>query len=224
MSVAPLPAGRRPMADRNARLIGLPARRAPTPGRIARHRWTVAIGKRLLPLAALALLSTVALWPQLNPETDQTRFRYRRDGIQAQDGEMTDASYRGVDDRGRPYTVTAATATQVSPQRINLTVPKGDISLESGNWVMVQSKQGVYVPQGEQLDLSGEVTVYRDDGTTLQTDAAAVDLKQGAAASAERVHAEGPFGTLDAQGFAITDRGATTQFTGPGRLVINARK
>jgi lipopolysaccharide export system protein LptC len=36
------------------------------------------------------------------------------------------------------------------------------------------------------------------------------------------VHAEGPFGTLDAQGFAVTDRGAVIQFPGPGRLLLNA--
>ena len=41
--------------------------------------------------------------------------------------------------------------------------------------------------------------------------------------SADRVHAEGPFGSLDAQGFAVTDHGAVVQFTGPGRLVLNAR-
>jgi lipopolysaccharide export system protein LptC len=37
------------------------------------------------------------------------------------------------------------------------------------------------------------------------------------------VHAEGPFGTLDAQGFALTDKGSVIQFTGPGRLVLNGR-
>ena len=35
-------------------------------------------------------------------------------------------------------------------------------------------------------------------------------------------HVEGPFGTLDAQGFAMLDRAiAVIQFTGPGRMVLN---
>ena len=42
-----------------------------------------------------------------------------------------------------------------------------------------------------------------------------------AAASHEMVHAEGPFGVLDAQGFTVLDRGAVVQFTGPARLVLN---
>ncbi len=37
-----------------------------------------------------------------------------------QSGEMTQARYHGVDERGRPYTMTATTARQVSPERVNL--------------------------------------------------------------------------------------------------------
>ncbi len=36
------------------------------------------------------------------------------------------------------------------------------------------------------------------------------------------VHAEGPFGTLDAQGFTLTDKGSAIQFFGPGHLVLNS--
>ena len=89
---------------------------------------------------------------------------------------------------------------------------------------MSQSRTGVYAPHDGQLDLTGDVLLYRDDGMTLTTDTATIDLKAGAATGAERVHAEGPFGTLDAQGFALTDRGGVIQFTGPGRLVLNGKQ
>jgi lipopolysaccharide export system protein LptC len=135
---------------------------------------------------------------------------------------VTDAQYRGVDERGRPYTVTASVAVQVTPEKVELTGPKGDITQENGTWLMLQSKQGVYVQHASQLDLSRDVVLYRDDGATLRTESAAIDLKNGAAASAETVRAEGPFGTLDAQGFTITDKGGSIQFAGPARLVMNA--
>ena len=86
---------------------------------------------------------------------------------------------------------------------------------------MLQAKQGVFMQHINQLDLSHDVTLYRDDGTTLVTASAAIDLKNGAAAGAEPVHAEGPFGTLDAQGFTLLDKGANIQFTGPAHLVLN---
>lgn len=202
----------------------LGVRRGPFDLGIARRRWTVGIAKRLLPLVALALLSLVALWPELSSDGDRSRLSYRRDGGVPQSGQMSDATYHGVDDRNRPYTMTATTARQVSPERIDLTDPKGDMTLESGNWLMVQSRQGVYLQHAGNLDLSGDVRIYRDDGTTLTTSSATMDLRAGAAAGSEMVHAEGPFGTLDAQGFALTDKGAVIQFSGPGKLVLNAAR
>ena len=203
----------------------LPSRRVrrpnpPTAGRLARRRWTVGLAKRLLPLAALALLASVALWPEIEHETDQTRLSYRRGAAAPESGKMVDASYHGVDASNRPYTITAATAHQLNPDRIDMTEPKGDMTLETGNWLMAQSHNGVYLPHSGSLDMSDAVHLYRDDGTTLDTSTATLDLKAGAAAGADMVHSEGPFGTLDAQGFAVTDRGAILRFTGPGRLVL----
>ena len=188
---------------------------------IARRRWLVGVTKRLLPIAALALLGSVALWPEIARDTDRSRLSYRRGAAAPESGQMVAATYHGVDAHGRPYTMTAATARQVDPDRINLNEPKGDITLESGNWLMAQSRHGVYLQHEGSLDLSEDVHLYRDDGTTLDTSTATLDLKQGAAAGADQVHAEGPFGTLDAQGFAVTDRGAVMQFSGPGRLLLN---
>jgi lipopolysaccharide export system protein LptC len=222
MTIAPVPSRsryvmRRPLPSRRIRrpMAAVLARQ------MARRRWLVAMAKRLLPVAALALLASVALWPELSRDSDRARLSYRR-GAPPQSGQMTAATYHGVDTSGRPYTVTAATADQVGPERINLTDPKGDISLESGSWLMAQSRQGVYLQHLGSLDMSDDVHLYRDDGTTLTTSSASLDLKLGAAAGADLVHSEGPFGTLDAQGFAVTDRGAILQFTGPGRLILNS--
>ena len=217
MSTHTVPRTRHPVPSRRIRRPALQAVRY-----MARRRWFVGMAKRLLPLAALALLASIALWPELVRETDQSRLSYHRGEAPPQSGQMSQATYHGVDSSGRPYTMTASAAHQVDPDRINLTDPKGDISLESGNWLMAQSRSGVYLQHEGSLDLWNDVQLYRDDGTTLATSSATLDLKQGAAAGAEMVHAEGPFGTLDAQGFAVTDRGAIMQFTGPGRLVLNS--
>ncbi len=215
------------MLDRERRGLAVgtePRRKLPTPGRIARRRRLIGLAKRLLPVAALGLLATIVLWPEFSRWADQARMRAGRLAAQMQSGLMTDAVYHGVDQRGRPYTVTAKQAREVSAERVDLTRPKGDVTLESGRWLMVQSKQGVYMQHLGNLDLSGDVHLYRDDGTTMTTNSANIDLKVGAAAGSRMVHAEGPFGTLDAQGFTMTDRGTAIQFAGPGRLVLNARQ
>ena len=198
-----------------------PRRRPPSPSGIARRRLLIRLTKFLLPLAALGLLALIALWPEIDRAKDHGRLSFSKFAAEVDGAKLTDARYRGVDEQGRPYTITAKTAKQVTPDRANLTTPVGDLSMKDGSWLQVRSKDGVYLQHAGSLDLSHDVVLYRDDGTTMTTESAAVDLKSGAAAGSVTVHAEGPFGTLDAQGFMLTDNGAAIQFAGPARLVLN---
>ena len=196
-------------------------RRPPTPRDLARRRRRILLTKWLLPTVAVLLLGLIAAWPQIDLITDHARIAYQKGVAELGGATVTDARYHGVNEKGRPYTVTAVTAQQEGADRINLILPKGDTTLGNGTWLMLQAKHGVYLQHSNQLDLSREVTLYRDDGTTVTTASASIDMKNGAAASSEPTHAEGPFGTLDAQGFTITDKGSSVQFTGPAHLVLN---
>lgn len=200
-------------------------RRAPAASRIARRRVLLTLTKWLLPLGALLLLASVALWPEIARVKDQGRIAFRRAfSVEPESGRMKEPRYHGIDERGRPYTITADFAQQSGPLRIDLVEPKGDLVPDNGSWIMVEAHEGVYIQRAGQLDLSRDVILYRDDGTVMRTQSAAVDVKQGAAASDDMTHAEGPFGVLDAQGFTLTDKGAAIQFHGPARLVLNERK
>ena len=214
-----------PLSPRE-RLIGadlIRRRPAPSARRIATRHWMVLLTKWSLPVFALLLLAAVALWPEIARVQQQGRIALRRAfQVDPESGRMLAPRYRGVDERGRPYTVTATQATQASPERITMTDPKGDVVTESGTWLMAQSRDGVFIQHASLLDMSHDVSLYREDGTVLQTDSAALDLKAGAAASSELTHAEGPFGTLDCQGFTLTDKGAVIQFQGPSHLVLNS--
>jgi lipopolysaccharide export system protein LptC len=196
-------------------------RSPPTATRIARRRILINLTKWLLPLAAMVLLATIALWPELDRATAKARLAMGHISGEVEGGRLIDARYNGLDEKGRPYTLTAATARQLDPERVGLTLPKGDITLENGTWLMLNSKSGTFVQHLSQLDLQNDVTLYRDDGTTLHTEAASIDLKAGAAAGADPVHAEGPFGVLDAQGFAVMDKGTSIDFAGPAHVVLN---
>ena len=197
-------------------------RRLPRPAGIARRRFMVRATKHLLPVGALALLATIVLWPELSRDAERHRFGLGRVGGAPVNGQMDNATYHGLDERGRPYAMTATAARESAPGRIELTNPKGDITMDGGRWTMVQSREGSYLQHAGDLDLSGDVVLYRDDGTTLHTDTADVDLKAGAAAGNDLTHTEGPFGHLDSQGFTLTDRGALVRFPGPGHLVMRA--
>ncbi|MGH7122580.1 MAG: LPS export ABC transporter periplasmic protein LptC [Acetobacteraceae bacterium] len=208
-----------------AHIVGIGLARAhplPSPASLARRRRAVTWAKRLLPLAGLALLASITLWPDFDGGAvgERVRFDLSAD-LPGGGGKLVDARYSSVSRQGEPYTVTAAQAVQVAPDRVNLTQPKGDITLQSGSWLMLSGRRGVYGPKSRELDLSGDVTLYRDDGTTLRTSSATIDLAEAAAASGVPVSAEGPFGTLDATGFSLLDGGAVIQFVGPARLVLN---
>ena len=218
MTVAPLP---RPRTDRLS-TAGARVRQAPTKRDLVNRRRTVVWGKRMLPVFALLLLALVALWPDLASEFD-SRISLRHGGLSAdtQAGKLLNIRYHGVDSRDRPYTVTAVQAVQTGPERINLVQPKGDVVGENGSWTYVESNEGVYIQHAGLLDLSGDVVLYRDNGVTMRTQSVAMDLKAGAASGNEATHAEGPFGTLDSQGFALVDKGNIIQFDGKSRLFLN---
>ena len=219
MSLTPL-SGAPPRQPRQ-RLVGQTRmRRTPSPGGLARRRLMITFTKFLLPVIALALLATIAVWPELDRADNEARLALRLAG-NIDGAEVIEAHYHGIDDQGRPYTLTAATAKQDGEETFDLTAPYGDVTLQNGTWATMRSKLGVFIQHANLLDMWKDVVLYRDDGTTLYTQSMSMDLKNGAAAGSQPVHAEGPFGTLDAQGFTLTDRGTAIQFFGPGRLVMN---
>jgi lipopolysaccharide export system protein LptC len=219
LTVAPLP---QPRIDRLATTQTL-VRKLPSKRSLASRRRTLLLTKLTLPMLSMLLLASLALWPQISSLWDTSRVNYRRgqNSAQLQTGRLLTLRYHGLDARNRPYTITADAAEQIGPERINLTNPKGDVVSESGSWTYVESLHGVYQQHAGLLDLSGNVVLYRDNGVTLYTQSAAMDIKQGAGAGSEPTHAEGPFGTLDAQGFALVDKGSVIQFDGKSRLLLN---
>ncbi len=186
-----------------------------------RPRLRVRIVKYALPLGALALLSSIALWPELTRTVENGRATWRQLTMINGSGQMLHPRYHGLDGRERPYTVSAETAERDGPDRINMHLPVGDVSLQNGTWLLVRAKTGVFMQHSNQLDLAHDVTLFRQDGTIMTSDTATMDVKQGAAVSDDTTHAEGPFGTLDAQGFTLVDKGSVIQFHGPARLVLN---
>jgi lipopolysaccharide export system protein LptC len=222
MSLSPL-SGTAPRQPRQRMVGEARVRRTPSAGGLARRRLMITVTKFFLPVVALALLGTIAAWPELDRANNAARVALRRMG-EIDGAEVIDARYHGVDDQGRPYTLTAATATQAGPEKVDLTTPYGDMTLQNGTWMTMRSKLGVFVQHANLLDMWKDVVLYRDDGTTMYTQSMSMDLKNGAAAGAQPVHAEGPFGTLDAQGFALVDKGSVIQFTGPAKLVLNGKQ
>lgn len=215
------------------------ARRAPDAGQIARRRRLLRWTKYALPAGALLLLGSIAAWPELDRSMNAARMGMNAAGrVKVQSGHMIGARYRGLDSHNQPFTITADDAVQArapgaapasasgndSGDRINLRNPIADTLGSGGSWIRVSGDKGVYLQHGQQLDLQGNVLLYRDDGIMMTGPVADIDLKRGIVASPDWVHAEGPFGQLDAQSYLLSQKDGLAQFRGPGRLVLNDDK
>lgn len=200
-------------------------RRPPTSGQLARRRVFVRGAKWLMPIAAAALLGTIAFWPEIEGGGENARVSFRRTVQPRPEGLRVVAPlYRGVDDLNRPYTVTAQEGVQPGAEEVlDLDHPTADILLSDGAWVYLRADRGRYDRAARRLDLHGAVTIYHDNGTMLRTDQAEVLLDSGSAQGDSPVAAQGPFGTLVSEGFRLTDKGAQVVFTGRAQAVLEDR-
>jgi lipopolysaccharide export system protein LptC len=192
----------------------------------ARRNRLVTVSKALLPVIAVGILIALVLAPSMKAGPGADRIAYKlQPNSQGAASVMQGAQYRGVDQQGQPFTLTANTANQHGANDIALAQPQGDITLTSGAWLLLKSDAGLFNQKLQTLGLRGNVTLYRNDGTTMTSPDAKIDLKGGNATTASPVDAAGPFGTLHAEnGFTITNRGQDLTFNGPVQLVLNQAK
>ncbi len=192
-----------------------------------RHaRWYsqfVVLMKFALPVVALILIALVVAWPHL--QTEDLRFRIGFAALKASEAEdpsMVNPRYLGTDTDNQPYTVTADLARKLGEKSTNveLEMPKADLGLEDGTWMVLTAKQGVYGRGEKILDLEGNVVLYHDSGYEFLTEKAKIDLNTSVATGKVPVVGQGPFGELQAQGFRLVDKGKTIYFTGKSRVVL----
>lgn len=197
-------------------------RPAPRPGQLARRRILVGLAKRLLPALALALLAVVVFWPEIEGGDERSRVSFRRfQQPRAESLRVVSPRYQDVDELSRPYTITARVAQQVGGEQVlDLDGPRADMVLTDGGWVHVSADAGRYDRPRHHLDLAGDVTIHHDNGVTLRTPEASIEVEAGTASGDAPVAAQGPFGTLEAEGFRLKERGAVVVFTGRARAVL----
>ena len=188
-----------------------------------RYSRLVSLLRYLLPILAVALLALVAIWPQIHRGVEGFRLQSMRlDPNEVSTLRMTNARYQGVDERNRPYVLTAEGAVQ-NPRDKNfvaLEAPRADLKLENGTGVSIAAESGVYDGAAKMLDLMGAVRVRRDDGYVFETEVARIDLKTGQVEGHDPVRGHGPGGTVEAEGFRVLQKGEVVEFQGKSRLLL----
>ncbi len=179
--------------------------------------------KFILPAVALALVVLVMAWPYLR--SNDLRFRLNfaaMNANQTEDPSMVNPRYLGIDKDNQAFSITADLARKLTEEGANveLEMPKADIALEDGTWLVLTAENGVFKRLKNTLDLTGAVNLFHDSGFEFRTAKASIDLETGGAKGNVAVRGQGPFGDLRAEGFSLIEKGRTILFTGKSKLMI----
>ena len=145
-----------------------------------RYTRFVAIMKRALLLAAVALLIAVLAYSLQPRDINKYAMTFERMGTIANDLAMEKPHLSGSDGDGNPFVVTADMAIQDvhHTHRATLARVQADLSEKSGAWYTLSAPHGVLDTDAQKLSLNQNVSLYSDSGYELHTQAAFIDLAQ----------------------------------------------
>lgn len=135
---------------------------------------------------------------------------------------LADAKYEGKDEKGRPFSITADSASHIDgdDRHIEMSKPLADIVMSSGAYVALTANDGVLDRDTDTMVLNGDVTLFHDNGLSFQTDSATIDLKNKTAEGNDPVEGQNGDGELISEGFRVRDDGDTIEFTGKAYMKI----
>lgn len=196
---------------------------APRRARIDRYSRLLGMAKIVLPGTGLAILAVALLWQDLMPQAVSRRGGPSISLEQIRRHEMSDAKFTGSDEKNRPYQVEAKSArlAHAKSDTVILEQPKASLTLESGNWVAITSRDGEFNQKSRIITLKGDVYLFHDANYTFRTEKATINTEKKSAWGDRPVYATGPKGTIESKGFRIEDKGNTIIFTGKTRVVLH---
>ncbi|MBT3359793.1 MAG: LPS export ABC transporter periplasmic protein LptC [Rhodospirillales bacterium] len=189
----------------------------------------VGMMKVLLPVGAAVLIVLVAAWPYLQPSDGRFLIGFSTMiATETENSNIVNPRLVGTDADNNPFSITADLAKNFrirkdfweSGEPVALEMPKADMTLDDGSWLVLTANTGLLSPTEKTLELTGAVNLFHDSGYELRTEMATIDLQAGAARSNVPVEGQGPFGNLNSEGMKLSDKGRTITFTGKAKLVI----
>ena len=205
----PRPANTKSMRDNGKEFEIRQQQRRRLPGLAGYSRYVVFM-KFLLPAAALMLVAAIIVWPQIHVADNSFSIGLSDFQLTARENpSMVNARFVGSDKKSQPFSITADLAKNLllGKSKIELEMPKADITARDGNWMVLTANTGIYNQSGKTLSLDGSVNLFHDSGYEFNTTSADIDLNGGIAKSNAPVKGQGPFGQLVAEGFRIENNG-----------------
>lgn len=172
-----------------------------------------------LPMATGAIVAFLVIAP-FSPRSEVS-FILDRDKVEQIDERMRidNATYRGSDNEGRPFSLTAQEAVQQSSAEgiVRLDEVIARILLSDGP-ARLTAEGGAYMIDEEFLDVNGPVMLRASDGYNLTARGVSVDLREQVLVGSEGVSGAVPAGTFSADSLKVDIETRTITLDGNARL------
>ncbi|NIZ12185.1 LPS export ABC transporter periplasmic protein LptC [Phaeobacter sp. HF9A] len=164
-----------------------------------RYSRTIAYLKVLLPLAALALLSTLFLISRKGDTDPVIPFAQVDMENRLRGQQMTAPFFTGTTASGHEITIAAAKALPgVNAGTASATDLEAEIRTGEGRSILMLSDAGFVRPDKDTATLSGNVRILSTDGMRVETDRLDAHLSNVDASSPGTIKATGPLGDFTA--------------------------
>lgn len=152
--------------------------------------------KVLLPLAALALLSTIFLLARGSNNVQS--IPYADLAAIAREQGMTNPNLSGVTDDGSAVSITAAALRPSTADAFSIVAPVLVLDAVDGSRVEISAGEGAIDGRQKRMTLTGLVRLGTSSGYMMETTGIEADLASGVLSSLGPLEVQAPFGTLTA--------------------------
>ena len=152
--------------------------------------------KVLLPLAALALLSTIFLLARGSNNVQS--IPYADLAAIAREQGMTNPNLSGVTDDGSAVSITAAALRPSTADAFSIIAPVLVLDAVDGSRIEISAGEGAIDGRQKRMTLTGLVRLGTSSGYMMETTGIEADLASGVLSSLGPLEVQAPFGTLTA--------------------------
>lgn len=165
-------------------------------------------------VAAIMILSPLSQRSEINFLLDRNKVDVTNERLRVEQ-----ATYRGLDNQSRPFTVIAGSAVQKSAlvPIVQMNDLSAKIQLRDGPGI-ISAAGGAYDYSTELLTADGEVNFRAADGFHMVTSGVTIDLKQRMVTGADGVEGSVPTGTFSADRITANLDERTVALEGNARL------
>lgn len=191
---------------------------------IPRYLKMIGFSKLLIGMVVVALITVVIVMPLANREETGMRIIMNQLPMAATGADdtpkMENPRFEGVDNKNRPFSVTAQRAIQEDISTVRLINLKAQIALENEKWMAISAQQGILQIPNKKMLLHGAVQFNASDGEAFTTEQILVNLGTGDAWGPKPVQAQAAMGSISADSFQFSQSYKAIRFSNHVKLII----